>query len=92
MLQNANLVITTDTAKSVLWLPGQAVFESGGRHFVYVPSGSGFAPHDVKVVRRSESQVLLDGLAEGQAVALASPEQGAQKQDGRSGAMEAIRR
>jgi len=33
----------------------------------------------VKLVRRSESQVVVEGLNEGQAVALANPEQQPQK-------------
>ena len=32
-------------------------------------------PHDVKLVRRSESQVVLTGINEGQVVALANPDQ-----------------
>ncbi len=37
------------------------VFESDGRTFVYTQSAKGFVPHDVKLVRRSESQVVLGG-------------------------------
>ena len=71
----ANLVITAETLNDVLWIPAQALFESDGRSFVYVrtPQGS-FTPHDVRLVRRSESQVVLTGVAEGQAVALARPD------------------
>jgi HlyD family secretion protein len=89
---NADIVITTEVMRNVLWLPGQAVFESDGRTHVFVPSGSGFAPHDVKVLRRSESQVVIAGLNEGQAVALASPDQQSKQSAGRSGAMQAIPR
>jgi multidrug efflux pump subunit AcrA (membrane-fusion protein) len=69
------LVITTGTLKNVLWLPSQALFESDGRKFVYLESGGAFTPADVKLVRRSESQVVVEGLKEGQLVALADPEQ-----------------
>ncbi len=71
----ANIVITAETLKDVLWIPAQALFENGGRQFVYVrtPQG-GFARQDVKLVRQSESQVVLTGLKEGQEVALASPD------------------
>jgi multidrug efflux pump subunit AcrA (membrane-fusion protein) len=87
------LTITTDTAKSVLWLPGQALFESDGRKFVYVqaPNGS-FMPKDVKLVRRSESRVVIEGLSEGQMVALANPDEMKKKQDSKSGALQAITR
>lgn len=71
----ANIVITAETLRNVLWIPAQALFDNGGRQFVYLrtPQG-GFATQDVKLVRRSESQVVLTGLKEGQEVALASPE------------------
>lgn len=72
----ANIVITAETLKNVLWIPAQALFESDGRTFVYArtPEG-GFATADVKLVRRSESQVVITGANEGQQVALARPDQ-----------------
>jgi multidrug efflux pump subunit AcrA (membrane-fusion protein) len=87
---NAELVITTEVMKNVLSIPGQALFEADGRKFVYVPSGAGFAPRDVTLVRRSESQVVITGVAEGQAVALASPDEQTKKQSGGASAMKAI--
>jgi HlyD family secretion protein len=76
----ANIVITAETMHNVLWLPAQALFESDGRTFVYLrtPQG-GFTTADVKLVRRSESQVVIAGLKEGQAVALASPDRSKDK-------------
>src|SRR5258708_5225609 len=56
---NANVVINAEPLHKVLWVPGQAVFESDGRTFAHVKSGSGVAPADVKLVRRSESQAVL---------------------------------
>lgn len=72
---SVRIVVTTDVLRGALWIPAQALFESGSRTYVFTPSGSGFAPHDVKLVRRSESQVVIEGLNEGQTVALANPEQ-----------------
>jgi multidrug efflux pump subunit AcrA (membrane-fusion protein) len=69
------LTITTETMRNVLWLPAQALFESDGRKFAYIKSGASFKPQDVKLVRRSESKVVLEGLSEGQVVALANPDQ-----------------
>ena len=87
------LLITTDTLKSALWLPSQALFESDGRKFVYVQSPAGsFTPKDVKLVRRSESRVVVEGLAEGQMVALANPEEMKKKQSAKTGALQAITR
>jgi HlyD family secretion protein len=72
---SSNIVITTGTFPNSLWVPSQALFESDGRSFVYLETPSGFVPHDVKLVRRSESQVVLTGIQENQVVALASPDQ-----------------
>ena len=72
---SVRIVITTDMLRGVLWVPAQALFESGSRTYVFTPSGGGFARRDVKLVRRSESQVVVEGLPEGQLVALANPEQ-----------------
>jgi multidrug efflux pump subunit AcrA (membrane-fusion protein) len=73
----SNLVITAETLDSALWLPFQALFESDGRTFVYLKTPNGFLPHDVSLVRRSESQVVLTGVAEGDVVALSNPDQSA---------------
>ncbi len=72
----ANIVITAETLKSVLWIPAQALFESDGRTFIYARTQEGgFATADVKLVRRSESQVVITGANEGTQVALARPDQ-----------------
>jgi HlyD family secretion protein len=86
---SARIVITTEVLKNVLWAPAQALFESDGRTFVYVQNPDGFRPQDVKLVRRSESQVVIEGLPEGRAIALASPEQN-KTQSKKGGAMQAI--
>jgi HlyD family secretion protein len=86
---NANVVISTEVLLNTLWVPGQAVFESDGRTFVYVKSGSGFAATDVKLVRRSESRAAITGVAEGQVVALANPDQQTDKKAS-GGALQAL--
>lgn len=79
----ANIVITAETLKDVLWIPAQALFESGDRQFVYLQTAQGgFTTQDVKLVRRSESKVVLTGIKEGQAVALANPDQSKDKDKG----------
>lgn len=89
---SSNIVITTGLLKNSLWVPSQALFESDGRKFVYLETASGFVPHDVKLVQRSESQVVLTGVSEGQTVALANPEQQAQGPQSSGGAMKALAR
>jgi RND family efflux transporter MFP subunit len=76
----ANIVVTSETLKNVLWIPAQALFENGSNQFVYLrtPQG-GFSRQDVKLVRRSESQVVLTGVKEAQEVALASPDRSKEK-------------
>src|SRR3954447_5531819 len=71
----SNLVIVAETMENVLWAPFQAVFESDGRTFVYRKTPNGFMPHDVKLVRRIESQVVLEGVNEGDTIAMSNPDQ-----------------
>jgi multidrug efflux pump subunit AcrA (membrane-fusion protein) len=86
---SALIVITTEVLKNVLWIPAQALFESDGRTFVYTQKAEGFLPQDVKLIRRSESQAIIEGLPEGRAIALASPDQQNKKKAG-SGALQAL--
>lgn len=86
----AQLRIVTGTMKGVHWIPSQALFEAEGRKYVFLRTAAGYKPQDVKMVRRSESQVVIEGLKEGQLIALANPEQAAQKKAAGGGAMQAI--
>ncbi len=89
---SSNIVITTGTLPNSLWVPSQALFESDGRTFVYLETPSGFTPRDVKLVRRSESQVVLTGIREGQVVAMANPELEHQNTQTGNSAMKALSR
>ncbi len=70
-----NMVVTTETLQDVTWLPSQALFDKGGKSYVYQRSAQGFSPHDVALVSRSESQVVITGIKEGEEVAMSNPEQ-----------------
>jgi hypothetical protein len=70
---SSNLVITAETVDNALWVPSQALFERDGRSFVYLKTARGFTPRDVTLVKRSESQAVLTGVNEGDAVALSNP-------------------
>ncbi len=70
---SSNLVITAETLDNVLWVPSQALFERDGRSFVYLKTANGFTPRDVTLIKRSESQAVLTGVNEGEAVALSNP-------------------
>ena len=76
---SAQIVVSLDTLKNALWIPSQAMFERDGRSFVYAKSNGAFVAKDVKLVRRSESQVVIDGLNDGEEVAMTSPDQKEQK-------------
>jgi multidrug efflux pump subunit AcrA (membrane-fusion protein) len=71
----SNMVITLETLDNVLWIPSQALFESDGRTFVYARGPNGFVPHDVTLVKRSESQAVITGIEEGETVAMSNPDQ-----------------
>jgi HlyD family secretion protein len=90
----SNLVIVAENLDDVLWVPFQAVFESDGRTFVYRKTPSGFMPHDVTLVKRSESQVVLTGVNEGDVIAMSNPDQSTKQaaQSGQSGAMKALQK
>jgi multidrug efflux pump subunit AcrA (membrane-fusion protein) len=89
---STRIVITTGVIKDALWAPSQALFESDGRAFVYLRGPNGFMPHDVKLVQRSESQVVLTGVSEGQVVSMANPDQMAAKTPAAVGAMKALQK
>jgi len=71
----SNIKITVESLDDALWLPSQALFESDGRAFVYLRTPQGFVSRDVKLVKRSESQAVVTGIAEGEQVALSNPDQ-----------------
>jgi multidrug efflux pump subunit AcrA (membrane-fusion protein) len=82
---SARIVITLDTLKNTTWLPTQALFEQGGRTFVYARQGGKFLPKDVTLVRRGESRVVVTGVKPGEEIALASPDQKDQANDKKAG-------
>ncbi|MEP7365768.1 MAG: efflux RND transporter periplasmic adaptor subunit [Acidobacteriota bacterium] len=86
---SVELRITTGLAKGVTWIPAQALFEAEGRKYVYVKTPDGYRPKDIEMVQRSESQVVIKGLNEGQLVAMANPEESQKKAAG-GGAMSAL--
>ena len=86
---SVRLTIATGTLKNALSIPAQAMFESGGRKFVYSRKDNGFTPVDVSLVRRSESEVVITGLKEGQEVAMANPDQ-AQSKQAAGGALQSL--
>ena len=68
-------VVEGGQAKDLLLVPPQALFDKDGKPYVYVEQGSAFVSRQVKVMRRTESQVAIEGVSEGTVVALVNPEQ-----------------
>jgi multidrug resistance efflux pump len=69
------VTISAGEIKGVLYLPPQAIFAKNGNPVAYVRKGSDFAPQKIKITRRSETRIAVEGLAEGTEVALVNPEQ-----------------
>ena len=87
---SSKLVITAEKLNNVLWVPSQALFERDGRSYVYLSTEQGFTPQDVTLVKRSESQVVLEGLKEGDVVALSNPSEQEKPAAEKQSAMKAI--
>jgi multidrug resistance efflux pump len=69
------VVVEGPTVENVLVLPRQALFERDGKPVVHVKTAGGgrFEVVEVKVLHRSESQVAIEGVAEGTTIALVDP-------------------
>ncbi len=53
-----------------VWLPKEAVQKVKGQDVVFVKTGEGFLPRKIKVLSSSEKAFLVDGLSEGEEVAI----------------------
>jgi RND family efflux transporter MFP subunit len=69
------VAISAGEVKNVLYLPPQAIFSKDNNPVVYVRQGSDFVREKIKITRRSETRIAVEGLAEGTEVALVNPEQ-----------------
>lgn len=69
----AQVVVQGDKRQNVLYVPRQSLFSKDGKRVVFVKSGNGFEPHDVKVQCETESRAAIEGLKAGVQVALADP-------------------
>lgn len=71
---SAQVIFLGNPRKDVLYLPRSAIFKKDDKPIVYVRSGSGFEPREVKISLETEGRVAVEGLKEGTEVALVSPE------------------
>jgi hypothetical protein len=86
----ARVVIAGERLAGVQHLPRQVLFEKEGKPVVYVKTGSGFTATPVKVVRRTESRVVVEGLAADAEVSLTNPERQASGRGPRTAAAPAM--
>jgi multidrug efflux pump subunit AcrA (membrane-fusion protein) len=76
--------------KNALSVPRQAVFEKEGKRVVYRKAGRGFSPVEVTLGASALGRVIVTaGLAEGDVIALADPEEKPKKQERVPGAVPA---
>jgi RND family efflux transporter MFP subunit len=71
---NARARIIVKRLPSALSVPLEAVFERGGKSFVYVRRGGGFVRREVEIGDRNDAAVVVrSGLSDGEVVALSDP-------------------
>lgn len=67
------LSISGQTFENVVYVPRAAIFDVTGKPTVYVKSADGFEPRPVKVVARTESTAIIEGVDVPAEVALVNP-------------------
>jgi HlyD family secretion protein len=71
--RTARIRIAGTPLRNALSLPRQAVFDRDGTPTVFLERDGRFVPTKVKVLTRTQSRVVVDGLSEGARVALRDP-------------------
>ena len=73
----ADIEIIVEKIPNAIFIPAQAVFDKQGKQVVYVQSPKGFDERQIKLLKRSEStMVISEGLRPGEVIALADPTSG----------------
>jgi multidrug efflux pump subunit AcrA (membrane-fusion protein) len=80
------VVIDGREVKNAIHVPRQAIFEKNGKNYVFVQVGEQrFDRHDIKVLNVTESRAVVDGLNEGDVIALVDPDVALRKTKSSSG-------
>lgn len=74
---SAALAITGQSFDPALHVPRAAIFDVAGTPSVYVKTGAGFELREVKVLARTDSLAIVEGLDASAEVALVDPKSGA---------------
>jgi hypothetical protein len=69
----AQIIFLGGNKRNVLYLPRQALLLKDGKRIAYVKKGSGYDQREVKILSENESRAAVDGLEEGDQVALVDP-------------------
>ena len=70
----SHVTIAGQVIKDALFLPRQVLFDKEGKPVLFVKNGAKFEEREVKITHRTESQITVEGLKEGDEVALVNPE------------------
>jgi HlyD family secretion protein len=70
---SARLVVEGAEIADAIHVPRQAVFARAGKNHVFVRAGDRFEAREVTVTQRTESRVVVEGLTEGDEIALVDP-------------------
>jgi multidrug resistance efflux pump len=70
---SAQIRIIGDKKRNALYIPRQALFQKDGKQIVYLKRASGYEQLAVKVDSENESRAAIEGLKDGDAVALIDP-------------------
>lgn len=69
----SQVVILGDKRPDTLYIPRQALFQKEGTQTVFLRSGAGFKQLSIKIDGENESRAAIEGLKEGDEVALVDP-------------------
>jgi len=70
---SARVTLDGKELRDAIHVPRQAVFDKKGKNYVFVRTGEHFEEREIKVEQRTESRVVISGLAEGTEIALVDP-------------------
>jgi HlyD family secretion protein len=70
---SAQVVIHGPSLQNSLYLPRQCLFNKDGKSLVYLRNRDGFLPKEIKILKQTESAIVVEGFSEGAEVALLDP-------------------
>jgi HlyD family secretion protein len=70
---SAQVVIHGPSLENSLYLPRQCLFNKDGKSLIYLRNRDGFLPKEIKIVKQTESVIVVDGVSEDAEVALLDP-------------------